>query len=235
MNFDEMVEQTAPAAPARRGLERRKRPDFVIAGVPTVSLLPREFRAAARDKSIRRAFVAGVIVALVLAGGATAGSAALTTAAQARLDAANARTQTLIGRLAKFNDVQTLQRGIALGSAATAVGSSTELDWQAQIEAIEQNMPADYAVTAITADSASAIAGYPQGSSPLEQPRAASLALTVKAPTVTELPIWLRKLRSITAYADATATVATGDGNGYSVLLTVHLSPKALIDQKAAK
>lgn len=233
MNFDEMVQSTeTPAPPARRTLELRKRHDVVVGGHPTVSLLPRELRAAARDKSVRRLLVAGVVIALVFAGGCTAGATALSAASQSQLDAANADSQSLFAQLGKFKDVQSLQQQIAVGDAAVKVGGSTEIDWQAQIDAIEQNMPSTYEVSTITADSASAIQDYPQGTTPLEQPRAASVTMTLDAPTVTELPIWLRKLRAIPAYADATAAVSSGNDAGYQVQLKIHLSPKALVNAK---
>ena len=235
MNLDEMVLSKESPAQTKRGLELRRRPQIHVGGLPTVSLLPREIRAAARDRTIRRALVGAVVVALVVAGGSTAAAAALASAAQTRLNAENSRSQTLLTQLATFADVQALQRSIAVGKAGVAVGSSTEIDWQAQFEAIEGDMPAGFAVTSITADSASAIAIYQQGTTPLELPRAATVTLNVAAPTITQLPIWLRKLRSIPAYADATASVASNDTEGYSIVLTIHLSPKALITAKAAK
>ena len=236
MNFDQMVDRQETATPARRGLELRKRPEvFVVGGLPTVSLLPRELKAAARDKSIRRGLIGLVVVAVVIAGGATAGATALSGAAQSKLDAANAQTQTLVGQLAKFRDVQVLQQGVNLGKAAVTVGTSTNVDWQAQIDSIEADMPSGYTVTSILADSASPIAAYAEGLTPIEQPRAASVSMTVTSSSITELPIWLRKLRSIPAYADASASVSSGSGAAYTVNLTIHLSSKALVNAKGVK
>jgi hypothetical protein len=238
MNFDEMVEKQETAAPAKRGLslELRKRPEFHVGGLPTVSLLPRELKVAARGKSIRRAFVAGVVVAVVIAGGATAGATAIAGAAQSRLDASNQMTRQLIAQLSKFHEVQELQQSIALGTAAVQVGSSTEIDWQAQIDAIEGAMPSGWAVTSIQADSASPVTAYPQGASPIEKPRAASLQMLITTSDISQVGPWLHDLRSIPAYADATATVNSDETAGYTVQLTFHLSPKALVSAgKAAK
>jgi Tfp pilus assembly protein PilN len=236
MNLDEMVRDPAATAPARRGLEFRKRPDIVVGGLPTVSLLPSELRNAAREKSVRRALVAAVVVALVVVGGATAGAAAVSGAAQSRLDLANAETQTLLGQLGKFRDVQALQQDILLGKAAVKVGSSTEIDWQQQLEAIEADMPGDFTITSVQADGATPTLDYPQGTSPLDRPRAASMTLGVTAPDASLLPRWLRKLRSLPAYADATASVTSDGASGYIVQVVLHLSPKALISgAKVAK
>lgn len=229
--------QTQEAAPIqRRGRELRRRPEVFVGGLPTVSLLPSEFRDAARGRSIRRAFVGGVLAAVLIAGAATAGAVSLAAGAQSRVDSATTDAQALSAQVAKFKDVQTLQQSIAVGDAAVKVGSSTEIDWQAQIQAIEAEMPSGYRVTGISGDSASAVEAYQQGSSPLELPRAASVQLTVTTSNITTLPPWLRKLRSIPAYADATASVTADEPGSYTVLLAIHLSPKALVHTgKAAR
>jgi hypothetical protein len=235
MKFDEIVEQEAPA-PAKRGLELRRRPPVILAGgLPTVSLLPREFRAAARGRTIKRAFVAGVVVAVAVAASATAGATALSNAAQSRLDDSNATTQQLVGQLAKFREVQALQQGIAVGNAAVQVGTSTEIDWQAQIDAVESAMPAGWTVTSITADSASPVQSYTQGTSPIEMPRAATMLVSITTNDISSVGPWLRELRSTKAYADATASVLS-DSSSYNIQLTLHLSPKAIVSAgKASK
>jgi hypothetical protein len=236
MSLDQVVQNTDVKAPGRRGLELRKPPVIVVGGLPTVSLLPGELRDAARGRTVRRALIAGVAVAVIVMGGLTAGATALSGMAQTRLDAANANTQTLINQLGKFRDVQALQQNIVLGNAAVKVGASTEIDWQAQLDAVQAEMPAGYTITGVQADSASAVLDYPQGTGPLDQPRAASLLITVATSDITRLPPWLRKLRSIPAYADMTASVNAEDDNAYVVQLVLHLSPKALTSAgKAAK
>lgn len=229
MNFDEMV-KTEPEAVPKRGIELRRQPVIVVGGLPTVSLLPREFLTAARGKTLRRAMVGAVALAAVIALAATALAATNASMAQQQLDAANAQSQALVAQLAKFSDVQQLQKSVQVGQAAVKVGASTEIDWQAQVEDIERDMPAGYSVVSINGDSANVILGYQQGTTPLEQPRAATIVLQVTSPTVTELPVWLRKLRSIPAYADATATFGHDEQAGYTEQITVHLSPKALVN-----
>lgn len=235
MSVEPVVRSSDVKASGRRGLELRKPPVIVVGGLPSVSLLPGELRDAARGRSIRRALVGAVVVAVLLAGGATAGATVLAGSAQTRLDAAGAESNALVGQLAKFKDVQALQHDVVLGRAAVQVGSSAEIDWQTQLDAIEADMPSNYAVASVVGDSANVIQDYPQGSTPLEMPRAATLTLNVEAPNITKLPIWLRKLRSIPAYADATASASASDRTGYEVTVVVHLSPKALENRKAAK
>jgi len=230
MSLEQAVHGPDVKASGRRGLELRKQPVILVGGLPTVSLLPSELRDAARGKTIRRALIGGVAVAVLVMGGLTAGATALSGMAQARLDSANAETQTLIGQLGKFRDVQALQQSIALGDAAVKVGTSTEVDWQAQLDAIEADMPVGYAVTAVQADAATPVLDYPQGSTPLDQPRAASITISVATSDITTLPPWLRKLRSVPAYADASATMTSDEVGGYTVQIVLHLSSKALVN-----
>jgi Tfp pilus assembly protein PilN len=237
MTLDQLVQKPDLAPAGRRALTLRRRPEVIIAGgLPTVSLIPRELRAAARERATRRYLIMGVVTALLVAVAATAGSTVLAGAAQARLDSANAQTQELVGQLAKFRDVQKLQRDIAAGDAAVTVVTSTEIDWQAQIESIEAEMPKGFSVTSLQADSATPVAAYGQGASPLEKPRAATVQMSVTARDISGLPRWLRMLRSIPAYADATASVLSDGSGTYTVQLIIHLSPKALVAaEKTAK
>lgn len=235
-NFDQVVERPEQATPARRGIELRRRPDFTVGGLPSVSLLPRELKAAARTRSIQRAFGAGVVLAVIIAGGATAGASALAGAAQSRLDASNASSRQLVAQLSRFQDVQKLQQSILLGSAAVSVASSTEVDWQAQIDEVEALMPAGWTVTTIQADSATPIVDYSQGSTPLEVPRAASMQMSIATNDITAVGPWLRKVRTIPAYGDATASVISDETAGYTIQLTLHLTQKALVNAgKSAK
>lgn len=236
MSAEETLQKQEVAPVQRRGLELRRRPEVFVGGLPIVSLLPSEFRDAARSRSIRRAMAGGVLAAVLLAGGATAGAVALASSAQTRVNEQTAESQSLLAQIAKFKDVQTLQQSIAVGDAAVKVGSSTEIDWQAQIEAVEAEMPSGYTVVSVSGDSASPVDAYTQGTSPLELPRAATLQMSVATSDITTLPPWLRKLRSIPAYADATASVNSDAPGTYTVQLVIHLSPKALLAAgKAAK
>lgn len=196
--------------------------------MPQVSLMPAEISGLARGRRVRAA-LAGVVVLAVLA---TAGGVALATTvsseADARAAAAQQRLSSASAQLAKFKDVQSLQQRIALGEAAQRVGSSTAIDWQRWIGLIEADLPAGFSVQSVQTDSATPFADYPQGTTPLDRPRAATVQLTMTAPSIAELPVWLRGLKSLPAYADATPTVTSGE-SGYTVLVTIHLTTAAYI------
>jgi hypothetical protein len=232
MNAEQTEQTDVVVTPAKHGRERRLPAVSAVGGLPTVSLLPRELRAAARERVLRRVFLGGVLVAVVVAGLATAGASAISGAAQTRLDAANARTQTLVAQLGRFRDVQLLQQDIAVGNAAVEVASSTEIDWQQQLAIITAEMPADFVITSLQTDSASVYADFGQGSTPLDKPRAATIQMSLTATDVSVLPRWLYRLRSTPAYANATASVSAGDESEYTVLVTIDLSAAALVNAK---
>jgi len=234
MTFEQLVRSdavVAPAPEARRGLlslELRRPARPVVGLPPQVSLLPRELRDAERRKQLKRMAI-GAVATVALVTGLGIGLANLeAAAAQARLTQETQRTQALSAQVLKFADVQRLQQRIALGDAAVRVGSSTAIDWQKQLTAILADMPDGYAVKTVTADGATPMVDYAQGTGPLDVPRAATVSLTVSAPSIDALPTWLHDLRALPAYGDVTPSVAAGD-SGFDVLLTLHLTAEAFI------
>jgi hypothetical protein len=214
----------------RQPAELRRAPRHPVGGVPRVSLLPAEVRQAGVAAVQRRKLVAVVAAAAVVAAGAVALAHNADVAAQGRLATAQQQAQALAAQVAKFNDVRALESHIALGKAGVSVGSSTMIDWNTQIDAIEADMPAAYTVTDITANGATPFAAYPQGTSLLEPLRAATIELKLTSPTVgNEFSKWYLSLRSIPAYADATATTVYDKSTSlWTIDLTVHLTPKAI-------
>jgi hypothetical protein len=209
-------------------LRRGSRPLF--GGNPQVSLLPAEVREAGAEKVHRRKLIAMVAAAAVVAMAAVLVAQQANMAEQARLTDATRQSQMLAAQLGKFTDVRDLESVIAVGKAGVAVGSSTLIEWKQQIDLIEASMPAGYTVTALTANGATPLAIYTQSDNLLEPRRAATISLTVTAPTVgDEYSAWLSKLRSIPAYADATAeTLYDISTSAFTIDLTVHLGKKAI-------
>lgn len=211
----------------RRPVEVR-RPTSIVGGPPQVSLLPPELRDAGAIRQYRRKLIAVVVVAAVVAGAAVAGAASVQSAAEQRLAAASQQGVALTAQVGKFAPIRDLQSRIALAQAGVKVGGSTMIDWKTQIDAIQAVMPAAYSVTTIEASGATPVEAYPQASNLLEPRRAATITMTVLAPSLgNEYSAWLRELRSIPAYADASATFTRGD-LGTTIVLTVHLTAAAI-------
>jgi hypothetical protein len=214
----------------RQPVELRRGPRQTIGGVPQVSLLPSEVRQAGVAAVQRRKLIAAVAVVAVIAAGAVAVAHNAEVAAQARLSTATQQATIVNGQLAKFGDVRRLQTQIALGQAAVSVGSSTMIDWNAQIDAIEAAKPAAYTVTEIDANGATPISVFPQGQSVLEPLRAATIEMRLTSSSIgTEFSTWMAELQHIPAYADSTATTNYDTGTSlWTIDLTVHLTPKAI-------
>jgi hypothetical protein len=214
----------------RQPVELRRASRHPVGGVPQVSLLPIEVRQAGVAAVQRRKLVALVVVTAAVAAGAVAIAHDADLAAQARLATATRQGQALVAQVAKFNDVRRLEARIAVGRAGVAVGSSTMIDWNAQIDAIEADKPSSYTVTTISANGATPFTTYPQGTSLLEPLRAATIELKLTSPTAgNEFSAWYRSLRSIPAYADATATTDYDPSTSlWTIDLTVHLAPAAI-------
>ncbi|MGN6446637.1 hypothetical protein [Amnibacterium sp.] len=212
-----------PVGGARKARQR-------VGGTPQVTLLPREVREAGAIARHRRALVALVVAVAVAAGIGVAAAQQVDTSSQQRLADAQARAQALAVQTAKFQDIRKLEAQIAAGKAAVRVGSSTMIDWQTQIDAIEAGLPSGYTVTNISANGATPLVAYPQGKSLLEPARVATISITVTSSTFgPEFSAWIHSLGSVPAYADSTSTTSYDTSTStYTTVLTVHLTPKAL-------
>lgn len=217
----------------RRPTEARR--SSIVGRPPQVSLLPPDMRDAGAVARHRRRLVALVVVAAVVGGAAVAGADSVQSTAERRLAAASQQGVALTAQVGKFAPIRALQTHIALAQAGVKVGGSTTIDWKTQIDAIQALMPAGYSVTAIEASGATPIGAYQQASNLLEPRRAATVTMTVMTPSIgNEYENWLRDLRTIRAYADASATYTTGDV-GTTIVLTVHLTAAAITAAKATE
>jgi hypothetical protein len=214
----------------RQPVGQKRRPHQLVGGVPQVSLLPGEVREAGAVAAHRRKLVVVVVIAAILAVGSIAAAQGVASGSQARLVAAQARSQTLGSQVAKFNDVRALEQQIMVGKAAVKVGSSTLIDWRAQIDAIEADMPSGYTVTSVSANGATPFASYPQGLTALEPVRVATIAMQVTTSSFDDrFSTWLRLLRSVPTYADVAADTNLDRTTGtYTIDLTMHLNAKAI-------
>lgn len=194
---------------------------------PQVSLLPRELLQAGHIRALRRRLVAGVVLTAVVTAAAVAGSAAVSMDAASKLALENQRTTDLAQQIQKYQSIQQLQNRLALDKAAVRVGSSTAIDWDPEFDKIWGAMPKGFSLIGVATDSATPIADYTQGETPLDQPRAASITVTTRTRSLAQLPAWLARVTALPEVADASPTVNTADSGTYTVVLTVHFTTKA--------
>jgi hypothetical protein len=231
MSIEDTKRQSAAAQhladEAKAAPVKRQRP--MVGTFAQVSLLPREMLVADRRRAVRRRLIGVVVVTAVVVAAGVAGSAVLAVGAADDLARQQEQSTLLSQRLLKYQDVQRLESQLALDKAATRVGSSTAVDWDPQIDRIKASLPAGYAISAVSTDSATPILDYQQGDTPLDQPRAGSVTITARTTSIAQLPSWISAVSALPEVADASPNVTSSDAGKYTIVLTVHLSTKAYI------
>ena len=204
-------------------MSRREVAGFAVGASPRVDLLPPEVRAGQQDRKVRRWFILGALLALVVVVGGYALATVVAVQAQSALDQAQARTDDLLAQQQQYAEVRDVKRQLDVAGAASRVGSSTEIDWADYARKIMAELPAGVGMVSMNADSATPLAAFPQATAPLQPARIAELVLTASSPTLPNISDWLDGLHTIPGVADVTTrTIVAPDGT-YLVDLTVHL------------
>lgn len=202
---------------------------LVVGAVPSVDLLPTEVHVDRRQRAVvRRAWLA-VLVLAIAAATAVVLVSMLAAQADAQLEQARQETGTLLLQQQQFRDVRTIEKQSELLRAAQAVGGSTEVEWQPTLQRIQDLLPSGVTITGVQVDSATPLEAYPQGTSPLQGQRIATLTIDAASTTLPSVPAWLDSLKGIPAFVDANANSVTLDAatNVYTVDMTIHLDEDA--------
>lgn len=201
---------------------------LVLAGEPRINLLPPEVAEQAVTRALRKKLImatAGVLV-LVLAG--IGGAFWYASLSQLRLASAQAETAGLLSEQSKYVKVREVQAQVDTATAARAVGGWTEIDWKDYLQALRAVLPGDVAIEAVTIDSASPFTVYAQPTAPLQDPRVATLSVTIASPGLPAVPQWLTALQTLTGFADAVpGTITAKDDGSYTVVVTMHINAAA--------
>lgn len=215
-----------------RGSAKRtaKGGDLLVGRAPRADLLPAEVHRHRRERAvIRRAWLAVVLLTAVMVG-AVAATSAVNARSAADLSAAQSETASLLAQKREFAELQGVVSDTARLRSAQEVGGSTEIDWSDYLAAVQQSLPAGVTITSVTADSATAVAPYTQGTSALQGARIGTLTFTATSPTLPQVPDWLDSLRKLPGYVDGTAnsvTLADSAGSSYSASITLHVDEGA--------
>ncbi|TFC56946.1 MULTISPECIES: hypothetical protein [unclassified Cryobacterium] len=201
---------------------------LILGGEPRINLLPPEVSAQAADRSLRRKLIlvtAGVLV-LVLIG--VGGAFLHATSSALRLVATQADTTDLLSEQSKYVAVRQVEAQVETALAARAVGGWSEVDWKAYLQGMRAVLPADVGIDAVTVDSTSPLTVYPQPTGPLQEPRVATLTVTMVSPGLPTVPQWLDALHTLPGVADAVpGSITAGDTGGYTVVVTMHIDSDA--------
>ena len=210
---------------------------LVVGGEPGADLLPPELRQSSKVRTLRRRMWSGVAalgLVMILGTGAAALEAMQM---QSNLTAEQARTTALLVEQRKYGTVRTVQQEASLVQAGQQVGTSTEIDWQKYLNAVQATLPANVVLTSVTIEAGSPLQSYAQASVPLQGARVATLSFAARSATLPEVPTWLNSLTSLPGYADASpGSVTRDDTTGvYTVAITMHINEAAFTNRFAAK
>lgn len=201
---------------------------LVIAGIPSVNLMPRaELDRRDRVDQIRTwagwIFISIGVVALTMAG-----ALYLQFAAGERLASEQARTNALISEIASLSDVRaalTTERAL---ESFRADAMAADLDWEPLHATIASILPAGVALHGYDLE----VGGVPMGDDPTVEVGLTG-TLTFTSPTPVEIVALVRGYRELEGVTDADGrevmsltTGAGGDGAGpalYTYVLTVTL------------
>ncbi|MGO4783453.1 hypothetical protein [Cryobacterium sp. W22_MBD10_FK3] len=201
---------------------------LTLGGEPRVNLLPPEVAAQASDRVLRKRLIlatAGVLV-LVLFG--VGGAFLHATSSALRFVAVQADTTDLLAEQGKYVAVRQVEEQVETALAARAVGGWTEVDWKTYLQGMRAVLPADVGIEAVIVDSTSPLAAYAQPTGPLQEPRVATLTVTMVSPGLPTVPQWLDALHTLPGMADAVAGSITAVENvGYTVIVTMHIDSDA--------
>lgn len=203
---------------------------LIIGGPPSANLLPPEVGIAAKGRAMRRNATGLILLVVVIVIAAYAGASFLAMGAQAQLDAANERTQSLIAEQGKYTEVKQVTNMLATATAARQVGTSTEIDWKAYLTDIQNSLPAGTLVTNVVAETATPFTDFAQPSVPLQGDRIGELSFTAVSGSLPDVEAWLDKLSTLTGYVDASpGSVTLNEDKTYQVSITMHISKDALL------
>jgi len=212
-------------------MSRREVAGFAVGASPRVDLLPPEVRAGQQDRQVRRWFILGALLALVVVVGGYALATLVAVQAQSALDQAQARTDDLLAQQQQYAEVRDVQRQLDIASAATTIGSSTEVDWADYVRKLSAVLPGGATLTAVSVDGATPFEAYPQPTAPLQVARIATLRLTATSPTLPDVSSWIDAMVVVPGISSVAPVSISGSDAGFAVEFEVTLSRAAWSNQ----
>jgi hypothetical protein len=181
-----------------------KNAKLVLGGPPRVDLLPPEIKANKGAASTRRRLLVGVAAVVVLSVAAYSVAAYNAFEATNRLRAAEAESADLRNAQTEFAEARALEAKLASITAATALGTSTEIDWEPFIDELRDLLPQG-AYLEVTATSSNPVESVPQSYDVAQQPRIATVVIQVTSKSILNAGDYLTKLDRVTGYIYARA------------------------------
>lgn len=205
--------------------------ELVLGAEPRADLLPPEVALRAKAYGTRRLLVLLVVLAAVVVGGAVTASYFYAADAQAKLAAAQQRTQDLLAEQIQYSEATRLAGLVDATELARSLGTSTEIVWADVVEQVAAKLPERAILIAITAQSRTPWEQDLAPGGPLRQPRVATLNLFIFSETILDGTNLVRQLGTIEGFADASPDIVQTNENGVSTTITFNIDADALANR----
>ena len=179
---------------------------IIIGGEPRIDFLPPEVKSGNVARRTRRSLTALVLIVVVACAAGYVFATTLAVQSQVKLAEEQAHTQQLLAEQAKYSEVRTVTSATAAVEDARIVGSATEIVWADYLSELQASLPAGATIESFTVDSQAAFEPVADVSVPLQRPRIATIAFTVRVPSLPVVDALLVSLRELDGYAGAAVT-----------------------------
>jgi hypothetical protein len=203
-------------------------PGLTLAGEPRAQLLPASVRAREKARAGRRMMGFFVVVAVVVAGGATGWAYLTQAAAQTALDQASAQTADLVAQQAQYADATRLAEIVTLTAAAEQTVTATEIQWLPLMVEISRYVPSDVALSgiALQAPPPWETALVPEG--PLRTARSAVVTLEFDSANFASIAAFAAAIPAMYGFADVKINSTIFESGVYTSNVTVTLTAEAV-------
>lgn len=205
---------------------------IIVGGVPRAELIPPELKLEEKARAQRR--LLGLVLVLVIAvvGGAYFYSAIVAEASRQRLQAANNYSDELLAEQTKYIDARKLAAQVTASEDARQVGMAEEIDWNDYLSRISLTVfTLGGTIGGFDLEASTPLAPATPPSAALENPRIATVNLTVSLPAYVNSADWLDSLELLPGFADASITGIAQEGAGYTITAVLHINDGALTNR----
>jgi Tfp pilus assembly protein PilN len=200
---------------------------LVVGGQPRANLLPPEIILKRKQLKTRRALRFGVVLVALATAAACAGTFGVASVAQLSASSAQDRLTQLVAEQGEYKEVREVQDTIGTITAGQLVGSSTEIDWQEYLTALQGTLPEGVVLTNVTIQSGTPMAAFAQSDGPLQGARVAALTFTATSPVLPSIPDWLRSMAKLPGFVDATPGSVKAEDGLYTADVLMHIDAAA--------
>jgi len=201
--------------------------------VPQVNLLPPEVYAAQKAGGIKRMAVIAVVVAVVVAGAGYFFATTRQSAAQNRLDDAQAQTRRLTAEQARYAEVPQILAQQETLRAGRSTAFAIDVDWPTYITGALAALPEATSLEEIQATMSTPMTGAVSPVDGLDAAGIGRLTITGRSLTVPDAGMLVATMNSIEGFSEARVQVvelisSADAGVFYRTVMTVQLNAAAM-------